>query len=157
MRNKPYFDHLGYETIGVGHLMDKAKGGSLPDWAQQELNQFGQLSNKTINRLLEEDVIKAVKDLNREIPWATTLSEVRYGVLLDMTFQMGIGRKPNKEKGVKGTGLQGFQNTLAMIERGDYAGAAEGMKNSAWYKQTPNRCNRRREEMRSNVYHKYPE
>lgn len=36
-RNKTYKDHLGYETIGVGHLIDKRKEGSLPEWASETL------------------------------------------------------------------------------------------------------------------------
>src|SRR5699024_12529627 len=69
--------------------------------------------------------------------------EARQGVLLKMCFQMGIGSAAH------GTGLLGFKNTLAMIERGDYESAAQGMMNSVWAKQTPNRAKRLAEQMRT--------
>lgn len=148
-RNRPYKDSKGYWTIGVGHMMDPRKGGSLPEWAQYELDSAGFLSDLSIDRLLEDDMLKAMDDIERHLPWALSLDPVRYGVLLDMCFQMGIGNE------AKGKGLLGFKNTLAMIRVGDYAGAAEGMKHSLWYRQTPNRANRRRGEMLTGKFHDY--
>lgn len=144
VRNKIYKDHLGYDTIGVGHLVDKRKGGSLPSWAWDELNREGKLSDKSIDKLLESDINTVVEGINKHLPWALGLDEVRYGVLVDMAFQMGV------------QGLLGFKNTLAMIEKGDYAGASQGMLHSKWCGQTPNRCERRREEMRHGIFHEYP-
>jgi len=145
----PYKDSEGYLTIGVGHLMDSRKGGSLPEWAQYELDSAGFLSNLSIDRLLEDDMLTAMRAIERHLPWALGLDPVRYGVLLDMCFQMGIGSAE------KGTGLLGFKNTLAMIRRGDYVAASEGMKHSRWYRQTPNRANRRRGEMLTGKFHDY--
>lgn len=143
VRYVPYKDHLGYETIGVGHLMDPRKGGSLPDYAQVELDRNGILEEATIDRLLEDDIMAAVEQLDRNLPWAESLDEVRYTVLLDMCFQMGIG------------GLLGFENTLRHVREGNYEQAATNMKASLWRRQTPNRANRRIEEMRSGVFHEY--
>jgi len=142
-RNKPYKDSLGYLTVGVGHLIDPRKGGSLPDYAQAELDRNGMLEEATIDRLLEDDIINAVEQLDRNLPWAASLDEVRYTVLLDMCFQMGIG------------GLLGFTNTLRHVREGNYEQAATNMKASLWRRQTPNRANRRIEEMRSGVFHEY--
>ncbi len=148
-KNRPYDDSEGYLTIGVGHLMDPRKGGSLPEWAQFELDSAGFLSELSIDRLLEDDMLIAMGHIEKLLPWALKLDPVRYGVLLDMCFQMGIGNAQ------KGTGLLGFKNTLAMIQRGDYAAASEGMKHSKWYRQTPNRANRRRAEMLTGKFHDY--
>lgn len=134
-RNKPYRDSEGFETIGIGHLMDPRKGGSLPVWARNELNQAGQLSEASVYRLFDDDLTAKHEELRRRAPWVAQLDEVRYACLLDMAFQMGV------------TGLLGFKNTLAMIRGGDYSGASEGMKHSLWYRQTPNRANRRRAQM----------
>lgn len=142
-KNKPYKDSLGYLTIGVGHLIDPRKGGSLPDWAQVELDRNGMLEEATIDRLLEDDIINAMEQLDINLPWAPDLDEVRYTVLLDMCFQMGIG------------GLLGFDNTLRHVRDGNYEQAAINMKASLWRRQTPNRANRRIEEMRSGVFHEY--
>ena len=142
-RNKPYKDSLGYLTVGVGHLIDPRKGGSLPPWAQVELDAAGRLSDASVDKLLEHDIINAVEQLDRNLPWAESLDEVRYTVLLDMCFQMGIG------------GLLGFENTLRHVHEGNYEQAATNMKASLWRRQTPNRANRRIEEMRSGVFHEY--
>ena len=142
-RNVPYKDSLGYLTVGVGHLIDPRRGGSLPDYAQVELDRNGMLEESTIDRLLEDDIINAVEQLDRNLPWAASLDEVRYTVLLDMCFQMGIG------------GLLGFTNTLRHVREGNYEQAATNMKASLWRRQTPNRANRRIEEMRSGVFHEY--
>jgi len=60
-----------------------------------------------------------------------------------MAYQMGV------------TGLAGFTNTLGMIARGDFAGAAGGMMNSLWARQTPNRARRHAEVMRTGTYDAY--
>lgn len=140
VRNNPYQDHLGYWTIGVGHLMDERKGGSLPDWAKEELSSLGKLSDASINRLLTEDILRTVNALPE---WMKYLDPVRYGVMVDMAFQMGVG------------GLLGFKNTLAHVQAGRYRQAANNMKQSLWYRQTPNRASRRIKEMETGEYHKY--
>src|SRR5690625_1191680 len=142
-RNKPYKDSLGYLTVGVGHLIDPRKGGSLPDYAQVELDRNGMLEEATIDRLLEDDVMNAVDPLDRTLPETKSLDEVRNTVLLDMTFQMGIG------------GLLGFKNNLRHVREGNYVQAADNMSQSLWYRQTPNRAERRINEMRTGIFHEY--
>lgn len=118
-----YPDHLGYLTIGVGRLIDKRKGGGLSD--------------DEIAYLLKNDVDKVVRQVNAHLPWVKNLSSNRQAVLYAMAFQMGIN------------GLLGFKNTLKMIERGDYEGAAKGMLNSKWAKtDSPARAKRTAELMR---------
>ena len=46
-------------------------------------------------------------------------------------------------------GLLGFKNTLGMIERGDYAAAADGMLKSLWAKQVGKRAQRLAQTMRT--------
>lgn len=124
-----YQDSLGYWTIGVGRLIDKRKGGGI--------------TAEESKHLFDNDVRKVQEQVYAALPWARQLDEARQGVLLNMCFQMGLGSKE------KGTGLLGFKNTLAMIERGDYESAAQGMMNSLWAKQTPNRAERLAEQMRT--------
>jgi lysozyme len=67
-----YQDSLGYWTIGVGHLIDKAKGGRLPEFI--------------IDLLLEYDI----EEHRKRLPdWVHQLDAVRRYVLLDMTFNLG--------------------------------------------------------------------
>lgn len=66
--------------------------------------------------------------------------DVRADALLDMGYNMGVGRAPNKARGIKGSGLLGFHATLPMIEQGEYVRAAENLKCSVWYRQTGRRA-----------------
>jgi len=118
-----YKDHLGYSTIGVGRLIDKRKGGGIT----AEESAY----------LLGNDIQKRMTELERKIPWITTLNDARRGVLLSMAFQMGVD------------GLLGFKNTLEMVRTGRYEDAAKGMLNSKWAKQTPQRAKRHSEQMRT--------
>lgn len=62
VKDTPYLDSLGYETIGIGHLMDSRKGGFLPDYAKRELEREGMLSTTTITKLYRDD-LKDTTDL----------------------------------------------------------------------------------------------
>lgn len=121
-----YQDHLGYWTIGIGRLIDRRKGGGI--------------TNEESAYLLKNDIAKFESQLDRAIPWWRSLSEPRQAVVLGMAFQMGIN------------GLLGFTNTLAMMQKGNYSGAAAGMLESAWARQTPKRAMRMSEQMRTDVW-----
>lgn len=119
-----YKDHLGYDTIGVGRLVDSRKTGA-------------GLRSHEIDFLLQNDINDRIDQLMRRLPWFQNLDDARKGVLLNMSFQMGVD------------GLLGFKNTLAMIERGDYARASEGMLQSLWARQTPERAKRMADQMKT--------
>lgn len=123
-----YKDSLGYSTIGVGRLIDKRKGGGLSD--------------DEIDYLLANDIRRSIADLDRALPWWRGLTENRQRVLVNMCFNLGIGNAK------VGSGLLGFKNTLAMIERGEYARAAAGMLNSKWARQVGDRSKRLSEMMK---------
>lgn len=123
-----YQDHLGYWTIGVGHLIDKRKGGGLPD--------------RIIDALLEHDITAKTAEVEFALPWVRTLDEPRRAVLIGMAFQMGT------------EGLLAFRNTLARVRAGDFEGAAMGMLNSKWATQTPARAHRMAEQMRTGQWAK---
>lgn len=101
-----YQDHLGYWTIGAGRLIDKRKGGRITD--------------DEVDYLLQNDVDYFVREVRKALPWWEGLDPVRKSVLVNMAFNLGI------------KGLLGFKNTLALIERGDYAKAADNMLKSKW-------------------------
>ena len=121
-----YKDSLGYDTIGVGRLVDKRKGGGITP----EESAY----------LLNNDIDRKYTELLRRLPWAVKLDEARLGVLVNMAFQLGV------------VGLLGFKNTLAMIEAGNYTAAAAGILQSLWAKQTPARAKRLSEQMRTGVW-----
>ena len=123
-----YKDHLGYDTIGVGRLVDARKPGA-------------GLKPHEIDYLLQNDIDERIEALTRRLPWFQDLDDARRGVLLNMSFQLGVD------------GLLGFKNTLAMVESGDYMGAARNMMQSKWADQTPARAARMAEQMRTGRWH----
>lgn len=115
-----YQDSLGYWTIGVGHLIDKRRGGKL--------------SSAIIEAILLEDI----DEVKRSLPaWISpdTLGDVRYAVLVDMGFNLGI------------VGLLSFTRTLDLIKQGKYAEASVAMGESKWAKQVGPRASRLRKMM----------
>lgn len=122
-----YQDHLGFWTIGVGRLIDKRKPGS-------------GLRPHEIDYLLYSDIDDRIDALTRRLPYFSQLDDARRGVLVNMSFQLGV------------EGLMGFVTTLAHIERGEYEKAAEQMLKSLWAKQTPARAKRMSEQMRTGVW-----
>lgn len=121
-----YKDHLGYLTIGVGRLIDQRKGGGL--------------SEDEIEYLLNNDIDKRDAELRKRLPWVNELDQARYGVLVAMSFQMGVD------------GLLGFKNTLELIRTKQWSQAAAGMMNSLWAKQTPTRAARLAKQMQTGVW-----
>lgn len=116
----------GYPTIGVGFMIDKSKGGRIPD--------------AVISYWLDYEINERMKAVQEKLPWIVNLDEARQGVLLNMAFQMGVN------------GLLGFKNTLAMVKNAEYNKAADGMLNSLWAKQTPARAKRLSEQMRTGAW-----
>ncbi len=126
-RAQAYQDHLGYWTIGVGRLVDPRKPGS-------------GLRDSEMDFMLANDIDDRVAALTNALPWFADLDEARQGVLVNMSFQMGV------------QGLLGFTTTLALVRVGDFAGAAKNMMLSRWATQTPLRAMRMAEQMRTGVW-----
>ena len=121
-----YQDHLSYWTIGVGRLIDKRKGGGI--------------TPEESDYLLNNDIDKRQAELLRLAPWMSRLDPARFGVMLNMAFQMGVA------------GLLGFNNTLAMVRAGQYGAAADALLESLWAKQTPARAKRLSDQMRTGAW-----
>ena len=133
LRLEPYKDHLGFWTVGVGHLIDCRKGGSIPPGVH-----CFPITEALTRQILVDDIHKPHTDLATTLPYWYQLSKVRQVCLISMAFQMGF------------KGLMGFKNTLKMIEEGNYEGAATNMLRSKWARQTPGRANRIAEAMATN-------
>lgn len=121
-----YQDHLGYWTLGTGRLIDKRKGGGI--------------TAAEADYLLDNDISKYTAAVEQALPWARGLDEARKGVLLAMAFQMGVA------------GVLGFKNTLEMVRKGNYKGAAAGLLASRWAQQTPARVQRMAKQMETGVW-----
>jgi lysozyme len=112
-RNKPYKDTVGILTIGVG----------------RNLEDVG-LRDDEIALMLKNDIAQAELDARSLVPGFDKLTENRKAVLVNMSFNLGKGR------------LSGFVNTLANINAGNYAQAADGMLASKWAVQVGKRADR---------------
>ena len=85
---------VGNPTGGIGH------------------NFFRPLSGEVIALLFEEDVAACCADLDHALPWWRSLDEVRQRVLIDLTFNMGIGT------------LLTFKRFISALYKADYQAAA---------------------------------
>lgn len=104
VKSKVYLDTKGIPTVGIG----------------RNLRDVG-LSPDEITYLFKNDVKRVLADIERELPWASTLDEARQFVVFDMCFNMGINK------------LKTFVNTLLAIKNHEYDRAAQGMEQSLWY------------------------
>tara|TARA_R110001592_G_scaffold132485_2_gene347107 strand:+ start:11058 stop:11513 length:456 start_codon:yes stop_codon:yes gene_type:complete len=121
--NEIYKDHLGYETLGVGHLVletDKEYGQPVGT----------EVSDETVTDYLTTDIENICKDLDRNIPFWRDLDEERQRVVANMGFNLGINR------------LLQFEKFLNALENKDYDEAANQMMDSRWARQVGPRSER---------------
>jgi lysozyme len=121
-----YQDSLGYWTIGVGHLIDDRKGGSLPEFI--------------IDVLLSHDIEKVQKELVAALPWFLNLDPPRQAVLTNMAFNLGTA------------GLLKFNLTLAAVRDGHFSVAATQMLQSKWASQVGPRAHRLASQMETGAW-----
>lgn len=110
---KPYRDTVGKLTIGVGRNLDDVG-----------------ISEAEAAHLLDGDIERTARALDKALPWWRNLDDVRQRVVLNMAFNMGINS------------LRRFKNTLAAIQAGKYEDAATGMLSSKWAQQVGQRAQR---------------
>lgn len=87
------------------------------------------------NWLLDNRIAVATAFLRVKLPWVDELDEARLGVLLNMTFNLGID------------GVLKFKGMLGWLQRKDYSRAAAEMVDSLWYHQVGERAKRLVEQM----------
>lgn len=137
-RPNPYIDTEGYPTVGTGFLIGP-KGAALSNYTFS-------LSKQVSDVWLQELVDSRIQQMNANPAILAALKKcnpARSDVLISMAYQLGT------------VGLAGFKNTLAMVAAENFSGAASGMLNSLWAKQTPKRANRHAEVMRTGTYDIY--
>jgi lysozyme len=132
IRLNAYLDTMGVLTIGVGRNV-------IANPTEEELGRSITKVGDTITQeeamtLLGNDIDEALDNLTDEFDDFDKLSEPRQHVLIDMSFNMGIGIAGK-------SGLLAFQNMLDAVFSGDYPRAAQEMLNSRWAKQVVRRAN----------------
>jgi lysozyme len=119
-----YKDHLGYDTIGIGILVDKRKGGGLTSY------ESAWLANNRMEMYRTE--------LNQDYPWFASLNEPRQAALINMRYQLGKA------------GLAGFKRMLDCLRDERWHEAETHALDSKWAKQdTPDRAKRVARQLRT--------
>ena len=117
LRLTPYRDTGGKLTIGYGHTGRDVTPGLV--WTQGAADDA-----------LIEDIAIAQSELDEALRWWRTLDDARQDVLVEMCFNLGIGK------------LLEFKRTLAAIRAGQWARASAGMLLSAWAEEVGGRAAR---------------
>jgi len=111
--NFPYVDTTSHISIGVG----------------RNLTTNG-ISDDEMMTFLDNDIAQVETLLDQHLPWWRTVDDVRQLVLMNMTFNMGIG------------GLLTFVHFLAAVKAGNWTVAAQQMTASRWAQQVGARATR---------------
>jgi lysozyme len=120
-----YLDHLGYPTLGVGHLItekDEEHG--------QEVGTV--VHDERIKECLQNDIDIVCKELDEKMSWWRGLNDNRRRVMANMCFNLGYPR------------LSGFKNFLSAMKDENWEKAAEEMMDSKWATQVGDRAKRLR-------------
>lgn len=132
---RSYRDHLGYWTVGVGHLIDPLRGAN-PAPFGVDLRGGKSITPEQLEQLLEMDIDAKMAGLDSVAPWWRRLSDNRQRVVINMAFQLGVA------------GVLAFRKAVAAMQVGDYSKAAAEMRDSKWAKlDTPARAARLIERM----------
>ena len=118
-----YLDHLGYKTVGIGHLITE----------DDELYGFEvgtTVSQEHVYDLFHEDIQRTVRDCELLYSDFNDLPEEAQLCIANMCFQLGRPR------------LSKFRKMKAAVDKRDWAEASRQMLDSRWAKQTPNRAMR---------------
>jgi len=111
LRLKPYNDTVGKLTIGVGRNLDDVG-----------------ITREEALMLLDNDIAKVRREVNRAFPWFAQLNPVRKNVVLNMVFNIGLPR------------FRQFKKTIAAIMAKDWEEAASQMLDSRWARQVGRRA-----------------
>lgn len=118
-----YLDHLGYPTVGIGHLIKK-------DDLEYGKPIGTKVTEKRVSELFITDADSAIKDCKKLFFNFDTLPENIQHVLVNMMFNLGYTR------------FSKFKNFKAAIDVRNWKKASEEGRDSLWYKQVPNRAKR---------------
>jgi len=127
LSNYKYKDSLGYDTIGVGHLVDPNKGIPLKKILGVDKDE---VSTNEAYKVLAYDVNRTSKDLYKKAPWIENQPENIQRDLNNMAFNLGTN------------GLMKFKKGMDNTEDGNYTKAAKEFMDSKWFKQVGPRAER---------------
>ncbi|MGL6228677.1 MAG: glycoside hydrolase family protein [Culicoidibacterales bacterium] len=140
-----YLDHLGYPTIGIGHLITRtayAKGSNYAN--DPALNALlskqvgrvitnGRITDAECSKLFAEDLQKVRIGISKNSTVNNVYQDLnasRRMAIENMCFQMGVG------------GVAKFKKTLGFMKAKEWKSAYDGLMSSLWAKQTKGRASR---------------
>ena len=125
-----YYDHLGYATFGIGHLVIESD-------AEHGQSVGTSVSADRVVEAFESDVQSVLSDCNILYPDFDDLPEEAQQVIANMMFNMGRTR------------LSKFKGMKRGVDSRDWNAAADEMVDSTWYRQVTNRADRLVERVRA--------
>ena len=125
LRLKAYWDPIGKVwTIGDGHTGPDVGPDTV--WTRQQADAACLM-----------DLNEAADEVDQAFPWAEQMGVIRWSVLVNMAFNMGIER------------LAEFHMMLAAAQAGNFEEAAAQMLNSLWATQVGDRATQLAQQMRT--------
>ena len=121
-----YNDHLGYPTLGIGHLV-------LESDAENGQPVGTPVSKERVIECFEKDIKSVFSDIDRNLPWVEDQPEDIQRVVANMCFNLGLTR------------LLKFKNFLFRLQVKQYEAASEEMMDSRWATQVGPRAVRLRD------------
>lgn len=128
LRTFPYKCSSGKNTIGYGHNLD-AKPLSLD--MQEELDNNDELSIRTCNELLLEDIHDAEMDARELFPLFESFTDNRKDALVMLCFNLGL------------SGFGKFIRTIKSIQNSEWDAAGRHLRDSKWALQVGKRRSER--------------
>ena len=125
-----YYDHLGFPTFGIGHLVVEHD----PEYGK-EVGTY--VPENRVIKAFEQDIETVLSDCNRLYEDFEDLPEEAQRVIANMMFNMGYTR------------LSKFKGMKRGVDARDWNVAADEMVDSRWYHQVTSRARRLVERMRN--------
>ena len=123
IEHKIYKDHLGYNTVGIGHLILDGE----PEFSMEVGEE---ITDERVNELFEKDVKIMIEECEKLYPYFEELPEEAQQIIANMMFNLGRPR------------LSKFKKMKQAVDNRDWKEAASQMKSSKWYSQVKNRADR---------------
>ena len=127
LKLQAYLCSEGFLTCGIGHNLESDPALDILK-RQVKLNE--KITEQESQSLFSRDLQRTAIQIKKNIKNFDKLDKNYQAVLINMGFQMGVTR------------LLQFKNMLAAMAKDDKAKVVASMKDSLWFKQTPNRANR---------------
>ena len=125
-----YLDHLGYPTVGVGHLILESD----PEYGE---GTGFKINQTRCDELFYRDIKNVLNDCEGHLSeWSTYPEEVKL-IVANMAFNLGITR------------LKKFKMMFSALNEGDWVEASIQGLDSRWAKQVYNRAHRLMDRLRS--------